>query len=131
MPGRRAPGDTRSFSRVVAAPTAPSLALRGFCFGFLQVRVELERRERSTEQRADACGLHAHPLEVGERFAPNTPRLGMRLFEHHGRLAPCLLPELLRRTFRGHERRPKQRLELAVAHEIRLDPLDLVREVGA
>src|SRR5439155_181178 len=100
IPGRRAPGDTRSLSRVVAACTAFSLALRRPGLGFLHAVVELERRERRAEQRADARRLHPHALQIGERFAPDAACLGVRLLEHDARLAPSLLPQLLGRTLR-------------------------------
>src|ERR1051325_7686337 len=104
MPGRRAPGDTRSFSRVVAAVTGVSLDLGGFDLAVPRaVRVLLERGEARREQGADAARLALHPLEIGERVASDPARLGMRLVEHDARLAPCLLLELLRRALGGDE----------------------------
>ena len=66
-----------------------------------------------------------------ERLAPDAASLAVRLLEHDGRLAARLLPELLRGALRRDERGAKQRLELAIANEVAVEPLDLVREVGA
>src|SRR5436190_19929235 len=59
------------------------------------------------------------------------PIFGVRLGQDEVGLAARLLLHLGRRALRGHERRAQQRLELAVAHEVRLELLDPVAQVGA
>src|SRR5262249_40323646 len=93
--------------------------------------LQLDRREGGGEQSADPRRFGAHALEIREGLAADAPGLRVRLLEQHLRLAARLLAQLLRRALSGHERRAQQRLELAVAHEILLESLDLVGEVRA
>ena len=59
------------------------------------------------------------------------PRLGVRLLDDELGLRFALLLQLLGCTLGRDERRAQQRLELTEAHELVLELLDLVRQVGA
>src|SRR6266540_4904017 len=89
------------------------------------------RSERGLEQRADALSLSPQPLQLGRGLPRDPARLRVRLGDYEVGLALRLLLELLRGTLGGHERRPQQRLELAVPHEVLLEVLHLVLDVGA
>ena len=53
------------------------------------------------------------------------------LVDDEFRFLACLLLQRDGRFLRGHKRRPKQSFELAIAHEILLQLLDLVGEICA
>src|SRR4029077_14803031 len=91
----------------------------------------VDRLERRAQLRLDPARLRDQPLVLGDRVSLQLPRLRMRLAEDQLRFAPRLLLQLRRRAFRRHQRRAQQRLELLEAHEVGLELLDLVREVGA
>src|SRR5689334_11382986 len=98
---------------------------------FFRFRSVLDRLERDAERELQPARLDDQALVLGDRLALHLPRLGPGLAEDHLCLAPRLLLELGRRTLGGDERRSEERLELLVAHEVALELLDLVGEVGA
>ena len=55
----------------------------------------------------------------------------MRLAQHEVGLAPGLLLQVCGGPLGGDERRAQQRLQLAVAHEVGLELLHLVAQIGA
>src|SRR5262245_30904140 len=127
MRARVAPGDTRRCNR--AGFTSVSLALRGLDPG--RRDVVLDGCKRRAQERAPAADLAEQPVVIGARVTRDRPSLRPRFLDNEIRLLAGLLLERDRSLLGGDERRSQQALELAVAHEVRFELLDLVREVGA
>ena len=122
---------SRKWSRSSAALTAAQYRFGASGSGGLLVRVRVVHRvERRLEQRAHLARLGEQPLALGRGRARDGSRLGVRLAEDQLGLALRLVLQLVGRRLGRDERRPQQRLELAVADELALELLDPVGEVG-
>src|SRR5262245_14769001 len=113
---------TRPRRAAVAAP---------FRVGFRRFRHLVEHVERRPQLRAQPARLRNEALVLRERLPLHLARLGARLAHDHLGFAARLLLQLGRRALRGDERRAKQRLELAEAHEVLFEAFDLVAQVRA
>src|SRR4051794_5012012 len=122
---------SRKWSRSRAALTAAQYRFGALGSGGLLIRVRVvDRVERSLEQRTDLARLGEQALALGRRLARHRTSLGVRLADHELGLALGLVLEVVRRLLGRDERRPQQRLEVAVTRELALELLDPVRVVS-
>src|SRR3954470_177575 len=110
---------SRKWSRSRAAVTAAQYRFGGVASGSLLVGVGVvDGVERGLEQRADLARLGEQALALGRRLARHRASLGVCLADHQLGLPLGLVLQLMRRLLGRDERRPQQRLEVAVAREL-------------
>src|SRR5215210_2119012 len=125
------PGATRSDTRVEGSPCG-QYRFGGCGSGRLRVGSRVvDGVERGLQQRAHAAGIGQQALALRGGRPSDRAGLRMGLLDDQAGLALGLVLQLVRGLLGRDERRPQQRLEVAVARELPVEQLDPVGEVGA
>src|SRR5438874_12945132 len=110
-----------------AALTAVQYRFGELASGGLRAGVRVvDSVEGSLQQRADLARLGEQALALGGVGSRDRPCLRVSLPDHQLGLALRLVSQLVSRLLGADERRPQQRLDVAVPRELALELLDLV-----